>query len=61
MYRKAKKNGRNDLTIETIEKFCRSAAKLRSCSIVSTVFLGSSMHDFLSSTEKNLSPKSWLL
>ena len=37
VYRTAKKNDRNDLTIETIEKFCSSGAKLRSCSIVSIV------------------------
>ena len=37
VYRTAKKNDRNDLTIETMEKFCSSAAKLRSSSLVSIV------------------------
>ena len=46
-------------TIGTIEKFCSSAAKLRSCSIV---FLGCSMHDFLFSIEVQCIDlqKSWL-
>ena len=58
VYRTAKENDRNDLTMETIEKFCSSAAKLRLCSIVSIVksflsfFLAVRCTIFLSSTEE---------